>query len=90
MKLRINGNYNEETDVYGQDEHAPKNKPGKVFQLTGEVVYQMDFSSFNTEGRYKVYIPNVGYSHEFPIEKNVFGEAFKEAQTAFQTKEKEI
>jgi hypothetical protein len=76
MKLRINGNYNEETDVYGQDEHAPKNKPGKVFQLTGEVVYQMDFSSFNTEGRYKVYIPNVGYSHEFPIEKNVFGEAF--------------
>jgi hypothetical protein len=63
----------------------------KEYQLTGERTFVLDFSKFNpnhpdNEGKtvptfeegikYKIYIPNVGWSHPFLISKNAIGEIF--------------
>jgi hypothetical protein len=46
------------------------------YPLTGEITYVMDFSDFNDEGKYKIYIPGVGYSHEFEVGNDAMGRAF--------------
>lgn len=49
---------------------------GTHWWITGEKVYQMDFSSFTTEGTYKIYIPHVGWSHSFEIGNDAIGRQF--------------
>ena len=49
-------------------------KGGAFF--TGEDVYQADFSRFNQEGTYYIYIPGMGRSYSFEIGENPIGEAF--------------
>ena len=55
------------------DSHSAE---GVTYQLTGEKVFELDFSNFNTEGTYQIYIPDVGYSHVFEIGNNALGRAF--------------
>lgn len=35
--------------------------------LTGQELYELDFSSFNTPGTYRIYVPSVGLSYPFEI-----------------------
>jgi endoglucanase len=48
----------------------------KGIPLNGEIVYEMDFSDFTTEGTYHIYIPGIGRSWDFSISNNAIGEAF--------------
>ncbi len=43
---------------------------------TGEIVWELDFSSFNTEGDYRIHIPGIGYSYPFEIGVNAIGRQF--------------
>ncbi len=49
---------------------------GETVPLNGEDVYEMDFSKFNTPGKYHVMIPGVGRSWNFEIGGNAIGMAF--------------
>ncbi len=60
------------TIVYRGDESVPTN--GVI--LSGEKVYQLDFSAFTTPGRYYVRVPGVGRSWSFELGQNALGEAF--------------
>ena len=40
-------------------------------------IYELDFSGFNTQGEYVVFVPHVGVSHKFPIKENVWLDGFK-------------
>jgi endoglucanase len=42
----------------------------------GETVYQMPFGDFAKEGRYYVFVPGLGRSHDFLISKQAAGESF--------------
>lgn len=46
------------------------------WELAGEQVQIADFSVFTTEGRYMLYIKNIGYSYPFDIKKNVLNDVF--------------
>ncbi|MCM8533911.1 MAG: hypothetical protein NE330_22305, partial [Lentisphaeraceae bacterium] len=48
----------------------------KNFPVTGENVYELDFSNFNTPGKYKIYIEGLGTSWPFTINKSAIGDAF--------------
>ncbi|MCW2277863.1 glycoside hydrolase family 9 protein [Heliophilum fasciatum] len=54
-----------------QDNFFPDQVP-----LTGEKVYQLDFSDFKEPGHYYIYVPGVGRSWDFRINDDVMGEAF--------------
>lgn len=43
--------------------------------LSGEDVYEFDFSAFMTPGTYKVRVPGVGESYEFEISNDAFNDA---------------
>lgn len=43
---------------------------GLTLNITGENVYKMDFSALTTPGNYQIYVPGVGWSHEFMININ--------------------
>ncbi|HBC86395.1 MAG TPA: hypothetical protein DCZ94_05515 [Lentisphaeria bacterium] len=43
---------------------------------SGEDVYEMDFSTFKTPGKYFIYVPGLGRSWDLEIGKNAIGEAF--------------
>jgi len=47
-----------------------------LIRFTGEKVYEMDFSTFNTEGEYYIRVEGLGRSFPFVISQNVMGEAF--------------
>ena len=49
---------------------------GNFLQITGERVYQADFSALQAEGTYQVFVPGVGYSHEFVIGRAAIAKAF--------------
>jgi endoglucanase len=52
--------------------------------LSGDTVYQADFSGFTTPGRYVVYCPQIDKtSLPFDIRKNVFDEAFRDSLRFF-------
>ncbi len=48
----------------------------KNWELAGELARVGDFSSFNQEGSYVIYIPSIGYSYPFDIDKNIYQEVF--------------
>ena len=60
------------TITFRGDESAPTN--GVI--LSGEKVYQLDFSAFATPGRYYIRVPGVGRSWSFELGQNALGEAF--------------
>lgn len=45
-------------------------------RLSGEYVYECDFSTFNTEGAYYLYVPGAGRSFSFSIDSQVYNQAF--------------
>ena len=49
---------------------------GKKIPLNGEQVCDMDFSSFNKEGKYYICVPGIGRSWDFDISKHAIGRAF--------------
>lgn len=44
--------------------------------VAGEIVYQLDFSNFNVEGSYQIYVPGIGYSYEFTIGRKAIAKCF--------------
>ena len=48
-------------------------------QYSGENVYEIDFTSFKTPGRYYIAVPGTGRSFEFSIASDVYLEAFRTA-----------
>ncbi|NLF40540.1 hypothetical protein GX586_13935 [bacterium] len=46
------------------------------WQMSGENVYQFDFSPVTNEGRYYVFVPGLGRSHPFVIDAGVFWHVF--------------
>lgn len=48
----------------------------KSYLLTGEKVWELDFSQFNTPGEYRIYIAGIGYSYPFVIGVNGIGRQF--------------
>lgn len=49
---------------------------GKDAQFSGELIYQCDFSSFNTPGNYYLYVPGVGRSFPFKIGDNALDSVY--------------
>lgn len=45
-------------------------------KLSGETVYELDFSSFSTPGRYYIRVAGLGRSWSFEVGQNAMGEAF--------------
>lgn len=48
-------------------------------QYSGENVYEIDFTSFKTPGRYYIAVPGMGRSFEFAISSDIYREAFETA-----------
>lgn len=59
-----------------RDAPSTHTKNDTTFLLTGETTYLCDFSAFQTEGEYQIYIPNIGYSHLFRIGQAALGKTF--------------
>ncbi|MBR4717177.1 MAG: glycoside hydrolase family 9 protein [Lentisphaeria bacterium] len=57
----------------------PGNRPEGRAQYSGENVYEIDFTSFKTPGRYYIAVPGTGRSFEFAIASDVYDEAFQTA-----------
>ena len=57
----------------------PGNRSEGKFQYSGENVYEIDFTSFKTPGRYYIAVPGTGRSFEFSIASDVYDEAFQAA-----------
>ena len=57
----------------------PGNRSEGRAQYSGENVYEIDFTSFKTPGRYYVAVPGTGRSFEFSIASDVYDEAFQTA-----------
>lgn len=46
--------------------------PPRKSQYSDEVVHIADFSSFRQPGRYRLFVPGIGYSYPFQIEENIY------------------
>ena len=57
----------------------PGNRTEGRAQYSGENVYEIDFTSFKTPGRYYIAVPGTGRSFEFSIASDVYDEAFQTA-----------
>jgi hypothetical protein len=57
----------------------PGNRSEGRAQYSGENVYEIDFSSLKTPGRYYVAVPGTGRSFEFSIAPDVYDEPFQTA-----------
>ena len=57
----------------------PGNRSEGGGQYSGENVYEIDFTSFKTPGRYYIAVPGTGRSFEFSIASDVYDEAFQTA-----------
>jgi Glycosyl hydrolase family 9./N-terminal ig-like domain of cellulase. len=51
--------------------------------LSGEKIYECDFSAFKTWGRYFIYVPGIGRSYEFVIGDTVYNQTYYTAMRAF-------
>ncbi len=47
--------------------------------LSGEKIYDCDFSAFTQEGTFYIYVPGIGRSYDFEIHPAVYNEAFHTA-----------
>jgi hypothetical protein len=45
-------------------------------KLSGELIFECDFSSFNTPGKYYLYIPGLGRSFDFEVSDKAFDQAY--------------
>ncbi|MEW6751578.1 MAG: glycoside hydrolase family 9 protein [Candidatus Latescibacterota bacterium] len=50
---------------------------GEDLRLSGELVYECDFTALRSPGSYYLYVPGVGRSHEFRIGADVYDEVFR-------------
>ncbi|MCE6991743.1 glycoside hydrolase family 9 protein [Dyadobacter sp. CY323] len=50
--------------------------------FSGEMVFELDFSSFTTPGTYYIYVPGFGRSHDFKIGADVYDETYYHAARA--------
>ena len=57
----------------------PGNRSEGKEHYSGENVYEIDFSSFKTPGRYYIAVPGTGRSFEFSIASDVYNDAFQVA-----------
>lgn len=57
----------------------PGNRSEGRTQYSGENVYEIDFTSFKTPGRYYIAVPGTGRSFEFSIASDAYDEAFQTA-----------
>ena len=57
----------------------PGNRSEGRAQYSGENVYEIDFTSFKTPGRYYIAVPGTGRSFEFSIASDIYDEAFQTA-----------
>lgn len=55
---------------------SQRNLSEDVNKFSGEYVCDLDFSEFNKEGRYQIYVPGVGRSWTFTLENEAIGKAF--------------
>lgn len=64
--------------THRKDESVPlwNMAEAKWFTLSGEDVYELDFSTFTAPGRYYISVAGVGRSWSFEIGQNALGEAF--------------
>ncbi len=49
----------------------------------GTHLYRLDFTSFSTPGRYRVLVEGMGVSQPFPIDRNVWRDAFRVSMKGF-------
>jgi hypothetical protein len=49
---------------------------GSDLKLSGEMIFDCDFSSFYTPGKYYVYVPGIGRSYDFEISEKVLDTAY--------------
>lgn len=62
--------------ILGNDLDKTYNKStGFTYPVSGENTWELDFSDFNTEGEYVIYIPNVGCSWDFKISDRAWDKA---------------
>jgi hypothetical protein len=61
---------------FRRDDSVPVNHLGTPFLMSGEKVYELDFSALRTPGRYYVRVPGAGRSWGFEVGQNAMGEAF--------------
>jgi endoglucanase len=68
-----------ETAFSGKLEFRMENReePELERDFTGADVWECDFSEFNRPGKYRLVVEGIGSSPVFPIEENIFEEAFK-------------
>ena len=57
----------------------PGNRSEGKAQYSGENVYEIDFTSFKTPGRYYIAVPGTGRSFDFSIASDVYEDAFQTA-----------
>ncbi len=57
------------------------NSMGIRMNLSSLNVYELDFSAFQTPGKYRLVVDGVGRSHDFTIAANVYSKAFKKMST---------
>ena len=57
----------------------PGNRSEGRAQYSGENVYEIDFTSFKTPGRYYIAVPGTGRSFEFSIASDIYDKAFQTA-----------
>ena len=51
--------------------------------LSGEKIYECDFSAFKTWGRYFIYVPGIGRSYEFVVGDTAYNQTYYTAMRAF-------
>ncbi|MDO4569330.1 MAG: glycoside hydrolase family 9 protein [Planctomycetia bacterium] len=64
-----------ERKVY-RGEIVARNLSEEIDKFSGEFVCDLDFSDFNTEGTYQIYVPGVGRSWRFQIHNDAIGKSF--------------
>lgn len=64
-------------DASGKSTFKGAIKPrGVRDELVGQTVYELDFTSFNTPGNYRIFVPGVGLSYRFDIGSKAITPAF--------------
>jgi hypothetical protein len=75
--MKFEADHFELLDGAGKSVYRNAVKPrGVRDDLVGQVVYDLDFSAFNTPGTYRIYVPGVGLSYPFDIGAKALTPAF--------------
>lgn len=60
------------------EERVYESSLSKLEDAGGNIVYTGDFSELTAPGRYRIYQSDLGYSHEFVIDENIYIKSYKE------------